>query len=508
MDLLRRIPQVYYQKQRETRDVSDRRRQGGACAGPRCADRRRHQGRGPAGIRQRARDRRRRGQCPRPRPRDGEAGDEALAGGPRHPERHPARADPAPAADARLPLFRKAPGAGVPRHWEESPAGVVRTPDLLPPEPLLGVRPGAEVPWPAYTERLDFELEFGCYIGKPGKDIPKEKAREHIFGYTIFNDFSARDEQTQEMAGQLGPGKGKDFDNANAMGPCLVTADEIGDPYRLEMVVRVNGEEWGRGNSRDMHWKFEDCIAHAARSETLHPGRILRLRHRRQWLRSRADAFPESGRHRRARSRRHRHPAQQGRQVKVGDRHRRRQARQHRPRGGAAPAQGRHAGRGRGPVRGRLRRDAAVHVHPLRRCRSGLGGSDDSADDPIAWQNRRAGQLRRRKLGHHAQGPARVAAARLPRPDQLLARGLAHHRRGQPRRRVLLQPRRRAAPEEAGRGDRQRGIGRCAQGHPARLRRLERTVRGGEGGRHGPHAPARARARRLRACASTASRPA
>ena len=74
------------------------------------------------------------------------------------------------------------------------------------------------------------------------------------------------------MAGQLGPGKGKDFDNANAMGPCLVTADELGDPYRLEMVVRVNGEEWGRGNSRDMHWKFEDCIAHASRSETLHSG--------------------------------------------------------------------------------------------------------------------------------------------------------------------------------------------------------------------------------------------
>jgi len=132
-----------------------------------------------------------------------------------------------------------------------------------------------DVPWPAYSERLDFELEFGCYIGRPGKDIRKESAREHIFGYTIFNDFSARDEQTLEMAGQLGPGKGKDFDNGNAMGPCLVTADEIGDPYRLSMIARVNGEEWGRGNSRDMHWKFEDCIAHASRSETMHPGEFF-----------------------------------------------------------------------------------------------------------------------------------------------------------------------------------------------------------------------------------------
>jgi len=132
-----------------------------------------------------------------------------------------------------------------------------------------------DVPWPAYCEKLDFELEFGCYIGRPGKDIAKERAREHIFGYTIFNDFSARDEQTKDMAGGLGPGKGKDFDNGNAMGPCLVTADEIGDPYRLEMKVRVNGEEWGHGNSRDMHWKFEDCIAHASRSETLHSGEFF-----------------------------------------------------------------------------------------------------------------------------------------------------------------------------------------------------------------------------------------
>jgi 2-keto-4-pentenoate hydratase/2-oxohepta-3-ene-1,7-dioic acid hydratase in catechol pathway len=135
--------------------------------------------------------------------------------------------------------------------------------------------PETDVPWPAYCNALDFELEFGCYIGKRGRDITRESARAHIAGYTIFNDFSARDEQTREMPGQLGPGKGKDFDNGNAMGPCLVTADEIGDPYRLDMAVRVNGEEWGRGNSRDMHWKFEDCIAHVARSETLHPGEFF-----------------------------------------------------------------------------------------------------------------------------------------------------------------------------------------------------------------------------------------
>ena len=162
----------------------------------------------------------------------------------------------------------KAIGRTPPQAWYERPL-------FYHPSRFSVCGTDTDVAWPAYSDKIDFELEFGCYIGKAGKDIPKEKAREHVFGYTIFNDFSARDEQTKDMAGQLGPGKGKDFDNANAMGPCLVTADEIGDAYRLEMRVRVNGEEWGRGNSRDMHWKFEDCIAHASRSETLHAGEFF-----------------------------------------------------------------------------------------------------------------------------------------------------------------------------------------------------------------------------------------
>ena len=132
-----------------------------------------------------------------------------------------------------------------------------------------------DVVWPRYSKLLDFELEFGFYLGKRAKDVPREKAREHIFGYTIFNDISARDAQSVEMGGMLGPAKGKDFDTANVMGPCLVTADELPDPYDLEMVARVNGEEWGRGNSRDMRWSFEDVIAHISRSETLYPGEFF-----------------------------------------------------------------------------------------------------------------------------------------------------------------------------------------------------------------------------------------
>jgi 2-keto-4-pentenoate hydratase/2-oxohepta-3-ene-1,7-dioic acid hydratase in catechol pathway len=137
------------------------------------------------------------------------------------------------------------------------------------------IGPDEDVIWPAYSKAMDFELEFACYIGRKAKDVPREKARDYIVGYTIFNDMSARDTQAVEMGGMLGPAKSKDFDTGNVMGPCLVTADELPDPYDLTMVARVNGEEWGRGSTRDMRWQFEDLIAHISRSETLYPGEVL-----------------------------------------------------------------------------------------------------------------------------------------------------------------------------------------------------------------------------------------
>ncbi|HXD14018.1 MAG TPA: fumarylacetoacetate hydrolase family protein [Xanthobacteraceae bacterium] len=156
----------------------------------------------------------------------------------------------------------------VPKIWYERPS-------FYKPSRFAVCGTGQDVAWPAYSQTIDYELEFACVIGTAGRDIPKDKARAHIFGYTIFNDLSARDEQSQEMLGNLGPGKGKDFDNSNPLGPCVVTADEIPDPYALEMIVRVNGEERGRGNSREMHWKYEDCIAFVSRSETIHPGELF-----------------------------------------------------------------------------------------------------------------------------------------------------------------------------------------------------------------------------------------
>jgi 2-keto-4-pentenoate hydratase/2-oxohepta-3-ene-1,7-dioic acid hydratase in catechol pathway len=155
----------------------------------------------------------------------------------------------------------------IPQIWYELPA-------YYTCNALAVVGPEAEIPWPRYAQLLDYELEFAAVIGKKGKDIPRERALEHVFGYTIFNDVSARDTQMKEMAANLGPGKGKDFDGGNVLGPCIVTADEI-DPYALTMVARVNGEEWSRGHSGAMHHRFEDCIAHVSRSATLHPGELL-----------------------------------------------------------------------------------------------------------------------------------------------------------------------------------------------------------------------------------------
>ncbi|HXW23666.1 MAG TPA: fumarylacetoacetate hydrolase family protein [Xanthobacteraceae bacterium] len=137
------------------------------------------------------------------------------------------------------------------------------------------VGPDTDVVWPRYSQLMDFELELACVIGRTGKDIAPERAFAHIFGFTIFNDFSARDAQFAEMLGRLGPAKGKDFDTGNVLGPWIVTLDEIGDPHALRMEVRVNGERWGGGNSGSMHHKFPAILAHISNSETLHAGEVI-----------------------------------------------------------------------------------------------------------------------------------------------------------------------------------------------------------------------------------------
>ena len=135
--------------------------------------------------------------------------------------------------------------------------------------------PNTTVKWPRYSQVMDYELEFGIITKSKGANISAAKAKDHIFGYTIFNDFSARDAQRIEMEGRLGPAKGKSFDGGNVMGPWIVTPDEIGDPYKLKMEVRVNGKMRSQGVSDGMLFSFEEIIAHVTQDETLMPGEFI-----------------------------------------------------------------------------------------------------------------------------------------------------------------------------------------------------------------------------------------
>jgi len=138
--------------------------------------------------------------------------------------------------------------------------------------PLTLIGHEQEVPWPDYTQKMDYELELGFVIGQPGKDLTPENALSHLFGVTIFNDFSARDIQMQEMMGLLGPAKGKDF--ATALGPWITTIDEL-DVHNLTMIARVNGEEWSRGSSSTMMWQVEEIIAYISKGEGLLAGELI-----------------------------------------------------------------------------------------------------------------------------------------------------------------------------------------------------------------------------------------
>ncbi|WP_293450309.1 fumarylacetoacetate hydrolase family protein [Planktotalea sp.] len=134
---------------------------------------------------------------------------------------------------------------------------------------------GTDVQWPAYAEFLDIELELAIVVGKTGKDISKDAAPAHIFGYSILNDVSARDAQMREMPGQLGPCKGKDFDTGNILGPYILTVDEVVHPIAVNMEARVNGERWGGGNSSQMQHSFADILAHISSSETIYAGEVI-----------------------------------------------------------------------------------------------------------------------------------------------------------------------------------------------------------------------------------------
>lgn len=172
-----------------------------------------------------------------------------------------------PDPKAALEYYEEHKMFAIPDVWYEQPI-------YYKPNRFNVVGTGADVICPDYAQKVDYEMEFGCWIGNPGVNVTPAQAKDMIFGYSVFNDISLRDVQAIEYPAGLGPGKGKDFDTGKILGPCIVTADSF-DPMNAEMIVRLNGEEVSRGQAGDIHWKLEDCIAHAAKYETLHPGEFI-----------------------------------------------------------------------------------------------------------------------------------------------------------------------------------------------------------------------------------------
>ncbi|WP_329538996.1 fumarylacetoacetate hydrolase family protein [Streptomyces sp. NBC_01358] len=162
--------------------------------------------------------------------------------------------------------------AGVPEQWYAAPTFYFTNPHAV-------YGPGQDVPMPPGSAVLDFELEVGAIIGREGRDLTPEQARDHIVGYTVFNDWSARDLQSAEMKVGLGPCKGKD--TATTLGPYLVTADEL-EPFRdvdgflrLALTAEINGVTVGSDLLSNMSWTFEEMTAYASRGTRVVPGDVL-----------------------------------------------------------------------------------------------------------------------------------------------------------------------------------------------------------------------------------------
>jgi len=161
--------------------------------------------------------------------------------------------------------------SGVPEAWYDAPTFYFTNPHAL-------YGPAQPVPRPTLCRALDFEMEVGAVLGRGGTSLSTDEAHAAIFGYTIVNDWSARDLQAREMKVGLGPAKGKDF--ATSIGPWIVTADELeahhdGGFLKLDCRAYVNGELVGHDQLSHMHWTFAEMVAHASRDSRVVPGDLL-----------------------------------------------------------------------------------------------------------------------------------------------------------------------------------------------------------------------------------------
>jgi fumarylacetoacetate (FAA) hydrolase len=173
------------------------------------------------------------------------------------------------AFEAHVAAGRRSRGLDMEPDWYELPVFYFTNPAaVLGPDDL--------VPAPTGTVELDYELEVAAVIGCECRDVAPGDWAEVVAGFTVMDDWSARDLQRREMALNLGPAKGKDF--ATSLGPVLVTPEELLDADgipRGAMVARVNGEEWSRGELGDLHHGWGALIAHASRDARLRPGDVI-----------------------------------------------------------------------------------------------------------------------------------------------------------------------------------------------------------------------------------------
>jgi 2-keto-4-pentenoate hydratase/2-oxohepta-3-ene-1,7-dioic acid hydratase in catechol pathway len=141
------------------------------------------------------------------------------------------------------------------------------------------VGPGEQIIYdPALTKKLDCETELAIVIGKPGRHIPAASALDHVFGYTIVNDVTARDRQVRtspEGSVWYDLGRGKSFDTSAPLGPCIVTADEILDPQNLKLETRINGDLRQSSSTAEMIWTCAELIHFFSSSFTLRPGMVI-----------------------------------------------------------------------------------------------------------------------------------------------------------------------------------------------------------------------------------------
>ena len=163
-------------------------------------------------------------------------------------------------------------GLGMVPQWYDVPVFYFSNPVAI-------IGDGDPVRAPAGSTALDYELELACVIGTAARDLPADDtAMSVVAGFTVMNDWSARDIQRAEMAVGLGPSKSKDF--ATSLGPRVVPFDQLKPHYRdgrlhLDMTATVNGREYSRGNAGSMYWTWPQILAHASRDTELRPGDVI-----------------------------------------------------------------------------------------------------------------------------------------------------------------------------------------------------------------------------------------